>query len=310
MAKFNKNTEISDVIDYADSSSSSHNLKPEIDEIVEKMNTYLDKVNTTVNDESSYGLSPENYLVNGQSPMTELLNNMNDNYSDVSGEVANFQEKMGEKILNIRKTRLQEILDDITSYLENNDDNNGVYKEKQDQVQQEIDKVNKSLNIVTSKSGDSTAKPGFWARQGGRYVDDWNEMTSNIGSSWGNKGVIPFTGSLLSSASSIVQFAGDGVTDTVHSADDMVNATWNFIFDSGSTRSVSSISDYWSNIGEDYGENWHYLTSADNFIDGTSGLLYGIGATGLDAVQTSGVAAIQVVDWLDDAVESVWDFIF
>lgn len=145
---------------------------------------------------------------------------------------------------------------------------------------------------------------------GGRYETDFNDFINDFTDRWSNVGGIASAISAgILTLYEAADFLVEGAIDTVTAAGDAVNSATNWLFDGFNSRSGST-EEYWSNIGEDYEENWTTFGETTDFLSGLGNITVGGLRTVADVAQTIGNAAVTAVDAvLDSAVGSVVDAI-
>lgn len=157
-------------------------------------------------------------------------------------------------------------------------------------------------------AGGEQEKQGYWSYQGQRYVDDWHDFTRDVVETWNNVDN-PITGiwAIADTALEFGLFVADETLNVAETAVDSVNYCSNWLFDLGTGRGGSDSGEYWSNIGQDYAENWDYSN-----VDGLGSFLWATGSgvvrTGVDAVQTTINAADTAIDFVCDTTSDVVDW--
>lgn len=164
-----------------------------------------------------------------------------------------------------------------------------------------------------AQAGTATEEQGYWGKLGQRYVDDWNDLTTDFTAAWeGTDGLFSGAWSCVETVLDGGAFVVSGAADTVQGATDIVQTAWNWCFDLGDDRSVQNGS-YWQNVGQDYAENWDYSNcdSLGEYV-GTFVCDSVVGSV-LDTVQLVGNAGVDVVNGavevVDVVVEGATDFV-
>ena len=153
-------------------------------------------------------------------------------------------------------------------------------------------------------------KPNLGDKIGPRYSEDWNDFKSDVSARWAN--VDGVTSGIWATAATIGEagnMAVDAVVDSAEVVLDTATYGSNFIFDLGTGRGASNSEEYWSNIGEDYAENWKTFGEYDNFWTGAGNVAVGILRTGADALQTTVNAVDTAADWVLDKASDALDWV-
>ena len=153
------------------------------------------------------------------------------------------------------------------------------------------------------------AAPTLGEKVGDRFVEDWDDFTSDVEDRWEN------VNGLLSGAAAVADTVYEGVALLVDMSIDAAQATLdatlsasNWLLDGFNPRSGTT-EEYWQNIGEDYSENWNTFGESKDFWTGAGNIIVGCGRTVVDAVQTVENAVVTAVDWVSDAADTVVDFL-
>ena len=157
---------------------------------------------------------------------------------------------------------------------------------------------------------EAASVPNLGEKVGDRFVEDWEDFTSDVEDRWKN------VNGLLSGASAVADTVYEGVALLVDVSIDAAQATLdatlsasNWLLDGFNPRSGTT-DEYWQNIGEDYSENWNTFGESKDFWTGAGNIIVGAGRTVVDAVQTVENAVVTAVDWVaDNVLDPVVDFL-